>query len=941
MNKITSSFSLLILSLLIILFTYDFSMGQTCCIDIRGNIDNSPDDEIDVSDLVYMIDYQFRDGAAPACFDEADLDGSGVIDISDLVYMVDYQFRNGDAPLACSDVPVTFSDEFDGPAGQLPDAFKWDYDIGTDWGNAQLEYDTDRPINVSLDGNGNLAIIAREEFYLGQPYTSARIVTKGLYEPTFGRVEARIKLPYGQGIWPAFWLLGADIDQVGWPQCGEIDIMEYLGDETNKVYGTIHGPGYSGGGGIGTSYTLPSGGFNEAFHIFAVEWEENEIRWYVDDILYQTLTPADFDPLEWVFDHPFYIILNVAVGGSWPGAPDGTTVFPQTMLIDYVRVYEYPITQSEVFTDNFGSTVEYQAFLGSKLDAVQIDQFNSYSGTQSLTVTVPDVGDPSGSYAGGAFTAGIVRDLSQFNTLSFYAKASMSATLDVVGIGNDNTGTSKYVAEITNLPLTTNWQKFYIPIPLAEKLDAERGLFYFAEGPENGNGYQIWFDEIVFENEVSITNPRPAINSQTIYVEFGETINTDNGFVTFDVNGSDLSVDAMPGYFTYSSSNPLVIEVEADGSFTTTGVGSSNITAALSSINATGSITINVTAPQDAPATSAPIPTANAVDVISLLSDIYTDVTVDAWSTDWDITDVEDYMIGLDLIKKYTNLVYAGIEFVSPTIDATTMTHFHIDVWTPDATISPNLFKIKLVDFGADGNYGGGDDVEHELNFDESIMKTKEWVSLDLPLSSFTSLTTKEHLAQIIISGDLNTVFIDNIYLYQTSGATEPATPAPSPSHVPVDVISLYSDVYTNVPVETFSAPWDVADIADFTIGSDNIKKYTNLTYAGIEFKTPTIDASTMTHFRLDLWTPDNTNAPAVFKIKLVDFGANGVWDADGDDVEHELIFDETVMNSGTWVTFDLLLSDFTGLTTREHLGQLIISGDPNTVFVDNILFHK
>ncbi|MDH4034397.1 MAG: glycoside hydrolase family 16 protein, partial [candidate division Zixibacteria bacterium] len=233
---------------------------------------------------------------------------------------------------------LVWNDEFGGTAGESPDAGNWGYDIGTDWGNAQLEYDTDRPSNVSLDGNGNLAIIAREESYMGRQYTSARIVTRGLYEPTYGRVEARINLPTGQGIWPAFWMLGSDFTTVGWPQCGEIDIMEYLGHQTNTVYGTIHGPGAYGGGGVGTSYVLEDGQFDTDFHVFAVEWEEDVIRWYVDDVNYYTVTPDSLGGNEWVFDHPFYIILNVAVGGNWPGPPDGSTVFPQTMLVDYVRV---------------------------------------------------------------------------------------------------------------------------------------------------------------------------------------------------------------------------------------------------------------------------------------------------------------------------------------------------------------------------------------------------------------------------------------------------------------------------------------------------------------------------------------------------------------------------------------------------------------------------
>lgn len=235
---------------------------------------------------------------------------------------------------------LVWSDEFEGLAGERIDAAKWNYDIGTDWGNAQLEFDTDRTENVSLDGLGRLAIVAREESYAGRDYTSARIVTRDRFEPTYGRVEASIRLPIGQGIWPAFWLLGANINEVSWPQCGEIDIMEYRGQEPSITHGSLHGPGYSGGNAVTRRYTLVGSQFNEGFHEFAIEWGPGYIDWYVDKVLFLRVSPNDVAPDEWVFDHPFYIILNVAVGGNFVGPPDATTVFPQTMLVDWIRVYK-------------------------------------------------------------------------------------------------------------------------------------------------------------------------------------------------------------------------------------------------------------------------------------------------------------------------------------------------------------------------------------------------------------------------------------------------------------------------------------------------------------------------------------------------------------------------------------------------------------------------
>jgi beta-glucanase (GH16 family) len=166
------------------------------------------------------------------------------------------------------------------------------------------------------------------------------LITKDAIEFTYARVEARMKLPKGQGIWPAFWMLGANIDETPWPQCGEIDIMENIGRERKIVHGTVHGPGYSGGNGVGGQYDFERGYPSDDFHVYAIEWLPEGIRWMIDDREYFAVTPDDLPPAtDWVFDHPFFIILNLAVGGNWPGNPDDTTVFPQQLTVDYVRVY--------------------------------------------------------------------------------------------------------------------------------------------------------------------------------------------------------------------------------------------------------------------------------------------------------------------------------------------------------------------------------------------------------------------------------------------------------------------------------------------------------------------------------------------------------------------------------------------------------------------------
>jgi beta-glucanase (GH16 family) len=235
-----------------------------------------------------------------------------------------------------------WEDNFDGPAGQAPDPGKWRYDTGGGgWGNSELEYYTNSTRNSALDGNGNLVITARQEsggfqcWYGPCQYTSARLLTAQTFTQTYGRFEARIKIPRGQGLWPAFWMLGGS----NWPNDGEIDIMENIGKEPATVHGTIHGPGYSGANGIGAAYNHPNGwSFADDFHTFTVDWAPDSITWYVDGVQYERRTPADLNGNTWVFNHPFFMIMNVAVGGGWPGNPDGSTVMPQTMTVDYVRV---------------------------------------------------------------------------------------------------------------------------------------------------------------------------------------------------------------------------------------------------------------------------------------------------------------------------------------------------------------------------------------------------------------------------------------------------------------------------------------------------------------------------------------------------------------------------------------------------------------------------
>ena len=240
---------------------------------------------------------------------------------------------------------LVFADEFNDPAGTTPSTARWTAETGPAQNNELQYYTPNR--NAATDGAGNLAIEARREVTAGSScpggpcqYTSGRINTAGKFTVQYGRIEARIKVSGTPGLWPAFWMLGADFPQVGWPTSGEIDIMEHLGRIPDTTYSTVHGPNYFGGGGIGSPYTI-AGDFAAAFHTYAVDWSADRMTFSVDGTSFLTLTRAQVEARgRWVFDHPFFLILNNAVGGDWPGPPNASTVLPQRMLVDYVRVYQ-------------------------------------------------------------------------------------------------------------------------------------------------------------------------------------------------------------------------------------------------------------------------------------------------------------------------------------------------------------------------------------------------------------------------------------------------------------------------------------------------------------------------------------------------------------------------------------------------------------------------
>jgi beta-glucanase (GH16 family) len=247
-----------------------------------------------------------------------------------------------------------WSDEFDGLAGTLIDAKKWRHDTGDGcqqgicgWGNNEKEYYTDSPENVALNGEGQLAIVARAAptgltcYYGPCRYTSGKITTRGIMNAAApGRVEARIKLPTGQGLWPAFWMLGSSHPATPWPDCGELDIMEHKGSQPTITSSAVHGPGYSGGSAFNHAHTLPQGRYADDFHTFAVEWDSVGAQFFVDGAIHYSITRATMERAgRFVIDQPFFVILNLAVGGHFDGDPASDAILPATMLVDYVRVF--------------------------------------------------------------------------------------------------------------------------------------------------------------------------------------------------------------------------------------------------------------------------------------------------------------------------------------------------------------------------------------------------------------------------------------------------------------------------------------------------------------------------------------------------------------------------------------------------------------------------
>jgi hypothetical protein len=585
----------------------------------------------------------------------------------------------------------------------------------------------------------------------------------------------------------------------------------------------------------------------------------------------------------------------------------------------------------EVFIDGFSPGLIYAAFGGSKVTAFDVDNEVKYTGSASMKFAVPDAGDPRGAYAGGGFFTATGRDLSGYDALTFWAKASQPATIDIVGFGNDF-GASAFQTVLRNVKVNANWQKYIIPIPDPSKLKQERGMFFYSEGPENDRGYTFWIDELKFEKLGTIAHPRPFIlegQDQTFSVEKGQQLNIGGLNVVFNMpTGTDQRIEAAASYFTFISSNPSVASVSSTGVVTVLDIGSTVITAQVGGIEAQGSMALSAGGPAIGPAGPAPVPTVSPDSVISLFSNAYTNVPVDTWNTRWQFSTAEDFdlQIAGDDVKRYRDLNFVGIEFTSQLINATAMTHFHLDIWTPDPTELPKAFKVLLVDFGANGTFGGGDDTSHELSFTRPTLVSEQWVSLDIPLSNFVGLVNRAHLAQLVLSGDVPNLYLDNVYFYNAGSPAAPSVPtagAPVPTRNPADVISVFSDAYTNVSGTDFNPNWGQATtVSQLQIAGNNTLRYAGLNYQGTQLGS-NLDVSAMTHLHLDFWTA-NSSALNVFIISPG---------------PAEKPYTLAVPTAG-WSSVNIPLTEFSSVVDLTKVFQFKFEGN-GTIYLDNIFFYK
>ncbi|RZJ68697.1 MAG: glycosyl hydrolase family 16 [Flavobacterium sp.] len=583
----------------------------------------------------------------------------------------------------------------------------------------------------------------------------------------------------------------------------------------------------------------------------------------------------------------------------------------------------------EVFIDTFTAGLIYSAYGGAVADAFQVDTDVAYNNSAaSMRFDVPNVNDPSGSYAGGSFYLTVGRDLTKYDALTFWAKSTVAATIDVVGFGNDF-GDNKYQAAINGLQISTVWKKYIIPIPDAAKLTAEKGMFFISEGPENGNGYTFWIDEVKFEKLGTINPQQPQIlnGEDQVQTAYAGVTNTIDGLVTaFNMpNGINQLVTVTPAYFTFTSSNEAVATVNEMGVVTTIGAGTAVITATVGGVAAAGSLTINSSGAY----VHAPTPTADPSDVISIFTDVYPNVPVNYYNGFWapyQTTLSADFTVEGDNVLNYTNFNFVGIEFSSPTVDASAMSHLRMDVYIPNALPAGANFKVGLNDFGADGAFGGGNDTGFTLTFTAPTLVAQGWVSLNIPLANFTGLASRAHLGQIVLEGtNITNFYADNIYFVNDGSVVSPVptTAAPTPSYPAANVTSVFSDAYTNIAGSDLNPNWGQAtQTTQVAIAGNNTLKYAGLNYQGLQLGAAT-NVSARNFLHLDYYSANST----ALNIYLISPGPV------------EKLVSLTVPTTAGWNSIDIPLTSFAPVDLANVI-QLKFDGNGD-IYLDNILFRN
>jgi beta-glucanase (GH16 family) len=877
------------------------------------------------------------------------------------------------------DLTLVWSDEFDG-ATLDPEVWFFEsgdgsqYGFGQNgstpgWGNNELQYYL--PDSAEL-ANGVLSITARREVVEGYNHTSARINTQDRFAFKYGRIEASIKLPAGKGLWPAFWMLPQDTDYGNWAASGEIDIVEAVnldGSGSDEIFGTIHfGGEFPANSSAETRYT-PSADITTEFHTYAIEWDATEIRWYYDDMQYamQNAWSSTAAPFPAPFDQPFHILLNLAVGGNFPGSPDGTTVFPAVMEVDYVRVYSgedvppapvEPTVAAPTPTEPEANVISL--FSDAYTNIAGID-YNPNWG-QATVVTVEDIaGSNTLKYAGlnyqGTDFSGNAQDVSAMDSLhvDFWTADSTALNVFLVSAGAE----AAYALTVT----PNTWVS--IDVPLTEfagvdlasviqlKFDGNGTIFldnlYFvgsggpatepteaAPAPTEAPGNVISLFSDAYTNIAGV-DYNPGWGQATVVTVEDIAGSNTLKYAGLDYQGMDFAGNAQDAsamaslhvdFWTADSTalNVYLISPGAETPFAFTVMPNSWISidiplTAFAGVDLANVIQLKFDGngtvfldniyftngggqPITEPVVAAPTPTANPGNVISLFSDVYTDIAGIDYNPGWGqatVTTVVD-IAGSNTLK-YAGLDYQGTDFSGNAQDVSAMTSLHLDFWTADST-ALNVFLIS----------SGPAETAFALT-----VTPNTWVSVDIPLTAFAGVDLA-NVIQLKFDGN-GTIFLDNLY-FESSGPapTEPSTAAPTPTEPEANVISLFSDAYTSIAGIDYNPGWGQATVTTVeNLAGSDVLKYAGLDYQGTDFAGNPQNVSAMNSLHLDFWTADST-ALDVFAI------------SPGAETAYAL-----TVTPFTWVSVDVPLTAFAGVDLTNVI-QLKFVGN-GTVFLDNLYF--